>query len=132
MLVCGSRDWVDPRPIEDRLRSLPPGTTIIHGACRGVDNIAGDIASRLGFTVRSYPVPKAVWDKYGPPAGNMRNALMLKKEHPRAEDGTYVDLILAFHEDPSLGKGTRDMVGRGKKAVPEINVEIILRAKHHG
>jgi len=129
VLVCGSRSWVAYKPIEEWLKRLPPDTVIIHGACRGVDNIAGEIACRLGFKVRKYPVPQSAWEKYGPVAGNMRNALMLKYEHPH-QDGTYIDEVVAFHHDPKLGKGTRDMVARASKALPIIKTEVILRSSY--
>ena len=41
VLVCGSRKWLEQKPIERELRKLPPGTIVVHGACRGADNIAG-------------------------------------------------------------------------------------------
>jgi hypothetical protein len=122
VLVCGSREWVEQAPIERELRKLPPGTIIVHGACRGADNIAGYVAKQLGFEVRAYPVSNEEWKKFGPAAGYLRNAKMLAEEHPD-KTGVYVDLVLAFHRDPSLGKGTRNMVGLAKKALPAISTE---------
>jgi hypothetical protein len=122
VLVCGSRKCVVQAPIERELRKLPPGTIIIHGAARGVDNIAGYVGKRLGFPIRPYP---ADWDRYQKAAGAIRNTQMLEEEHPDP-DGVYIDRVLAFHEDPNLGKGTRDMVAKAKKANPSIQVEIHL------
>lgn len=118
VLVCGSRDWVDQAPIERELRKLPPGTILVHGAARGVDNIAGYVGKLLGFTVRAYP---ADWDKHGKAAGPIRNSLMLQREHPDP-DGVYIDRVLAFHRDPSLGKGTKNMVEQASKAQPTIHI----------
>lgn len=123
VLVCGSRDLVDQAPIERELRKLPPGTIIIHGAARGADNIAGYVAKRLGFIVRPYP---ADWDQYPKAAGPIRNSQMLKEEHPDSE-GVYIDRVLAFHRDPNLSKGTRDMVAKARKANPAIQVEVHLQ-----
>lgn len=111
VLVCGSRAWLDQKAVERELRKLPADTIIIHGACRGADNIAGFVAKMLGFEVRPYP---ANWDFYGPAAGTLRNQQMLDDEHPDKHQ-VRIDKVLAFHEDPELGKGTKDMVARAKK-----------------
>jgi hypothetical protein len=91
------------------LARLPPGTTIIHGAARGADSIAGDVAAELGFTVRAYP---ADWSAHGRAAGPIRNAAMLAAEH---REGALLARCLAF--TPSLMRGDRltgtgDMVRR--------------------
>jgi len=119
VLVCGSRKWVDPGPIRGELLKLPSGTIVVHGAAPGADNIAGAEAKKLGFTVRPYP---ADWAMHKRGAGPIRNRRMLKCEHPDPE-GVYLDLVLAFHEDPGLGKGTKDMVAIASKASPEIKIE---------
>jgi hypothetical protein len=116
VLVCGSRNWVEQKPIEEELRKLPPGTILIHGGCRGADNIAGYVGEQLGFTVRVYP---ANWDLYGPQAGILRNQQMLDEEHQNEEP---IDLVLAFHEDPGLGRGTKDMVERAERVGIETRV----------
>ena len=128
VLVFGSRDWVDQIPIHNRLKQLPPGTIIVHGGCRGADNIAGFVAELLRFEVRAYPVSDLEWHITGPSAGNVRNQRMLNKEHP-ATDGTYIDLALCFHIDEKLGRGSRDMMSRVKKAIPAIPHEKVLRLK---
>lgn len=120
VLVCGSRRWLDQEPVERELRKLPPDTVIIHGAAAGADNIAGFVAEILGFEVRAYP---ADWDRYKGGAGPIRNGQMMKREHPDA-DGEYIDKVLAFHEDPELGKGTRHMVALARRAMPPIRVEV--------
>ena len=121
VLVCGSRRWLAQGPIERELRKLPPGTVVVHGAAAGADNIAGYVAKDiLGFEVRAYP---ADWDRYKGGAGPIRNGQMLKREHPDA-DGEYIDKVLAFHEDPELGKGTRHMVALARRAMPPIAVEV--------
>ncbi len=129
IFVGGSRYWLSPKLIEARLRQFtqPPYTdyriTLIHGAAAGVDNMAGDIGKSLGFTVRGYPA--LANGRKWPSAGVLRNAEMLEKEHP-SEDGKYFDLALLFHEDPNLGKGTRDMRARLVLADPPIPIEICI------
>lgn len=124
ILVCGSRKWVEQAPLERELRRFPPGTILVHGAARGADNIAGYVGKRLGLIIRPYP---ANWERDGKfSAGPIRNSFMLEQEHPD-KDGVCIDLALAFHKDPSLGKGTKDMVAKLRKAIPSIQVEVFLR-----
>jgi hypothetical protein len=123
VLVCGSRKWVDPGPIRRELLKLPSGTIVVHGAAQGADNIAGAEAKKLRFIVRPYP---ADWIRHKNGAGPIRNREMLKCEHPDPE-GVYLDLVLAFHEDPGLGKGTKDMVAIATAANPVIRIEKFQR-----
>jgi len=107
VLVCGDRHWKNEKIIERELKKLPPDTTIIHGAAKGADNIAGNTALRLGLRVEAFP---AEWKKYGRSAGPIRNRKMLD-QNP--------DLVLAFHEDLSSSKGTKHMVQIAReKGVP--------------
>jgi hypothetical protein len=76
---------------------------IIHGAAKGADTIAGNIANKLGFQVVSVP---AEWEKYGRAAGPIRNKIMLNMEP---------DLVLAFHSDIENSKGTKNMVEIARK-----------------
>ena len=100
VLVCGDRHWTDRGAILDRLKRLPPGTVIIHGAAKGADTIAGEVAVSLGFAVEPYP---ADWKRYGRAAGPIRNAKMLQDGKP--------DLVIAFHADIEASKGTKNMLG---------------------
>jgi len=108
VLVCGSRDWMNRDAIERELKKLPPGTVIIHGAARGADTIAGEVAEQLGFEVRPYP---ADWETHGRSAGPRRNSLMLHEEHPD-KAGVSIDQGLAFTADLERSRGTKDMVKR--------------------
>lgn len=121
VLVFGSRDWVNQGPIERELSKLPPGTVIVHGACRGADNIAGYVAEKLGFQVRVYP---AQWELHGKRAGSLRNQAMLDGEHP-SKDGTKLDFAIVFHKDLRLGLGSHDMKNRLDAA--GVRVDIHLR-----
>jgi len=114
VLVCGDRNWTNEVIIEHRLRELPSGTTIIHGACRGADMIADTVAKRLGVKPIPFPVRPKQWEKYGRSAGPIRNRIMLLSKP---------DLVLAFHGNISNSKGTKDCVNEAKKR--GIQVELI-------
>ena len=112
VLVTGSR-WWGPKHVDIIHRELvkfPEKTIIVHGACRGVDEIAGEIAKELNFIVRDYP---ANWKKFENSAGPIRNRQMVSEEHKQDEP---IDLILAFHDDIDKSTGTSDMIAVGVKA----------------
>lgn len=96
VIVCGSRGWGDRYLIADVLADLPGDTTIVHGAARGVDRVAGQEAQKLGLLVEEHP---AEWDRYGTAAGFVRNERMAKLG---------ADLVLAFWDGRS--NGTRHMM----------------------
>jgi hypothetical protein len=102
VLVCGGRDFHDEEQMQNVLEAyLVQGDTVIHGAARGADALAGDVAGRiLGYTVEVYP---ADWAKYGKSAGPIRNQQMLD---------TGPELVIAM---PG-GRGTADMIGRAQRA----------------
>ena len=105
VLVCGSRLWADRVAVARRLAQLPRDTVIIHGGARGADTIAGYTARAFDLTVEEYP---ADWKRNGKAAGPIRNQRMLTEGRP--------SIVIAFHEDPRLGRGTADMVRRAKAA----------------
>jgi SLOG family YspA-like protein len=111
VLVCGSRGWHDANPIHLALaecfgESIRSGEefVVIHGAAKGADTLAGEVAHQLNATVIEEP---AQWDKHGKGAGPKRNQKMLDDHNP--------DLVIAFR---STGKsrGTDDMVERAHRA----------------
>lgn len=108
VIVCGSRHWTCKRTIckvLDKLMGLYKSyVTIVHGGCRGADRIAGIVAQENGFPTVVFP---ADWSKHGRAAGPIRNAEML---------AAGADLVLAFHDDENLGRGTADMVRRAMAA----------------
>ena len=114
VLCCGSRLWVQRRPIHRELVKLPPRSIIIHGNAIGADAIANSVARALGFTVRAY---SANWPAFGKIAGRLRNREMLVAEHTDAEP---IDLVLAFAEDFSASKGTRDMTELAERVQIEV------------
>lgn len=110
ILITGDREWSDVLKMMEVLTQFPAGTIIIHGACRGADNMAHALGEELGFVIRSYP---ASWHEFGKRAGVLRNQAMLDQEHLETEP---FDLCLAFHNEISRSRGTRDMMSRCKKA----------------
>jgi hypothetical protein len=107
VLICGSRDWIDPEPIRSWLCKLQDWgyTTLIEGEARGADSIARDEAEKMGFVVLKFP---ADWDKYHKAAGPIRNAQMLKEGTP--------ELVVAFSKNIVESKGTKNMVDQAIKA----------------
>lgn len=115
ILVCGSRDWTDRKTIYRNVNMpFPEPVTVIHGACRGADWIAGDVARELGYFIEEYP---ADWKKHGRAAGPIRNAQMLREGKP--------DMVIAFHNDIDNSKGTKDMVKRARAA----GIKVIIISK---
>lgn len=90
------------------MAKLPDGSIIIHGDQRGADLISDTEASRRGFEIMALP---ADWDTFGDKAGPIRNEEMLQRLLAASKMGMPVRAF-AFHHDPQLGVGTKDMVRR--------------------
>lgn len=114
ILVCGNRKWHDESIIERELEKFPPGTIVIHGAAKGADTIGASVAKKLGFEVIPFP---AKWHIYKKGAGPIRNQEMIDDGKP--------ELVLAFHENISESRGTKDMVNRARGV--GIKVEIFKK-----
>lgn len=115
ILVTGSREWVDEVAISEALTALMDGDSydwaLIHGAARGADTIARQIAVDYydWWEIQDYP---ADWDKHGKAAGPIRNAQMLEEGKP--------DICLAFPLPGS--KGTWDMIRKANAAGIEVRI----------
>lgn len=122
ILVCGGRDYTDRdfvfntlynicdefnlwTPADEYGNTLPAPVTIIEGAARGADSIAGDWAVVNWTGLEEYP---ADWEKHGKKAGYLRNVEMLEKGKP--------DLVVSF---PG-GEGTRMMIELAKEKGIEV------------
>jgi hypothetical protein len=105
VLVCGGRDFDDRDmmfPVLEFLRAFyGPGLRVMHGAARGADALAADIADQLGVVQKGFP---ADWAKDGRSAGPIRNRRMGSLLATWMLQGHTVE-VLAF---PG-GSGTRDM-----------------------
>lgn len=113
VLVCGSRHFNDINLMSSVLTELREEreefSTIIHGAARGADTLAGQYAQRHSIDVRAFP---AKWKEHGKAAGPIRNKLMLSEGKP--------DLVIAFMYPDS--RGTKNMVEQAQKAGIETKV----------
>jgi len=101
VLMCGDRNSAVcfEENITFELKSLPKYSVVIHGGCKGVDLYAAELATLQGIETKAYP---AEWDIYGLGAGPIRNKKMLVEEAP--------DMVIAFHPDIEMSKGTRNMM----------------------
>jgi hypothetical protein len=123
VLISGDRDWVDYDIVEVILRGLhekaliADGTLeIVEGEARGADikarkagtYIMENFHTHFGVTPRvEISQHYAKWNEYGKAAGVIRNQEMLD---------TDPDVVIAFHNNISDSKGTKDMINRAKKA----------------
>jgi hypothetical protein len=110
ILVCGGREFTDRRLLNDTLNGLRLTRGIVHviaGGARGADSMAEWWAKAEGVPCQVY---QADWAGLGRKAGPIRNQRMLDEGKP--------DLVVAF---PG-GRGTADMVRRGREAGEVIEV----------
>lgn len=102
ILITGSRTWTDRDAIRHALETVLDQcagdcfehiseVTVVHGAARGADRIAGEIATELGCKVEAHP---ADWDRHGKSAGPIRNSEMVRLG---------ADVCLAFPMQRSVG-----------------------------
>jgi|ERR1700722_2297569 len=106
ILVCGDRKWYDYSLILRTIRGIGGEPhVIIDGCASGADVMGFRVALTLGWKYERYP---ALWNEYGKAAGPIRNQQMIDEGKP--------ELILAFHDDITRSKGTKDMIQRGINA----------------
>ena len=119
LLVTGSRQWRDHHrmraaflAVQQRLSAPAADMGIVHGAARGGDQLADDIAAELGWMRDPVPCTSEEWVRYGRSAGHRRNARMI---HRRAYAG-----CVAF--PLGLSAGTRRcMVAAAEAGIPVWN-----------
>lgn len=157
IMVTGSRAWAQSEApvvsralvaaaqlrlaierLDARNTSLDPSSvTLVHGAAKGLDSLAGEQAVRLGMRPEAHP---AAWDQHvlpGSPdgalpcaewclkkdrcvlAGFRRNLLMM-------DSG--IDLVLAFPKHPQLatGKGTSRGTWHCAKKAEEAGLPVLV------
>jgi len=116
VLICGDRNWGNNTMIEnviDNLIEEHGPIIIIHGDARGADRIAHMMAHKKGCEIRPFP---AQWHIHGRAAGPLRNQQMLDEGNP--------SMVIAFHNDITNSKGTKDMVARAEKAgIPTVIIQ---------
>lgn len=91
--MTGSRTWDNRAQIRETFYgAVPIEHTLVSGACpNGADQIAEDVAQRLGWNIERHP---ADWDQHGKRAGYVRNSEMVNLG---------ADVCLAFIRDDSRG-----------------------------
>ena len=102
ILVCGDRGWRSQERINqvlDAIHHITPISLIIEGEARGADIMSKNWAISRGIPWKEYP---ANWEKFGRAAGPIRNRQQFNEGKP--------DEVIAFHDDISQSKGTKDMV----------------------
>jgi len=116
--MTGDRFWNDPITVYSIVAALSKleehfgqKLIVVHGACRGADELADEAAETFGADPKPYP---AKWLVYGYGAGPIRNQLMI-------DDNPDVALVVAFHNDIKKSRGTKDMLKRALTAdIPAI------------
>lgn len=109
VLVTGSRGWTELAPIRqafawvlERHRLDPAVVMVVHGAAKGADLIATQVAEAMGMKAEAWP---ADWETHGRKAGPLRNAEMV---------AAGADICLAFPLPGSIG--THDCIRRARAA----------------
>jgi len=116
VVVTGDRDYNDYRAVATTLsgwlflaRERGEKLVVIDGGATGADHFARSWASindEYAEHVESVTV-EADWSRLGKRAGPARNTRMLKEHKP--------DVVLAFHDDLEVSKGTKDCVHKARK-----------------
>jgi hypothetical protein len=127
ILVTGSREFGDLAAVRRTLAEVTTGRrrphTVVHGAARGADHLAGVAARLAGWTVEGHA---AAWSApclpdcrpgcrrtrrdgttYCSAAGHYRNQHMVDLG---------ADVCVAFFQEGARNSGTRDCVARAKTA----------------
>lgn len=110
VLICGDRWWTDRNLIRKAIRQLPRTAIIVHGAARGADSLARQVAEAEDYEAEPHP---AKWHRYGRAAGPIRNKEML-------DSG--INMVIAFHDNLENSKGTKDMVEQAKRAGVPVHI----------
>ena len=101
ILVTGGREYKNRKFLFGILNLLHKKysiSVVVHGGARGADSLADEWALENDIEREVFEVTKAEWDKYGKPAGIMRNIKMLDISQP--------DLVVAFKGN----RGTSHMI----------------------
>lgn len=128
ILVCGSRHWPKPIPIDVVIGGFvavygAQNVTVIHGAGGKADSMASSAAHRHGADTDPYPARWEEHDRDGTspvPCRCAPDALRCKVAGPRRNqrmlDKALPDVVMAFTDSLAASSGTFDMVRRARKA----------------
>ena len=96
VIIAGSRTINDKAEVARAIKSTKVNITeVVIGNARGVDTIAENYANLIHANIKVFP---AEAEKYGQPAGHIRNEQMAR----------YADALIAIWDGDSMG--TRDMI----------------------
>lgn len=110
LIIAGSREFTDyPLLKKTLVPILSYITEIVSGTARGADQLGEQFALEHDIPIKKFP---ADWDKYGKPAGYIRNTQMAE----------YADALVAFWDGKSAG--TNHMIELAKKN--NLHVSVIV------
>ena len=111
LLVSGDRYYKDIEAVWEALKGLRHYyETLVHGDADGADFMCKVIATGFGMVVKAYP---ADWERFGKPAGPIRNSEMIEKEKP--------DALVFFHYNLHSSRGTIDCIKKCQaKGIPVV------------
>lgn len=114
ILVCGSRYWTNAKVLDWYFQNIEP-SIVLHGACRGADDLAAAAAKCHGHTVIPFPYISELQRRGGP----IRNKYMLHALTELGRQG-FSMRVIAFHDDPTVADGgeggTADMLRQSYRA----------------
>ena len=111
VIVAGSRNINDRGEVAKAIaNSKIKITELVSGNARGVDSVAENWAAANNIQFKTFP---AEWEKYGKPAGAIRNKEMAK----------YADALIAVWDGQSTG--TKNMIQTMNKAGKPVFVYLI-------
>ncbi len=120
LAIIGGRDFPELHVVIRFVWTLPIDTQIISGGAHGVDSIAVLAAKARQMTHEPIEL-NADWDKYGRPAGMVRNAEVVKA----------VDRVVAFWDGESPGtKGAREITKHARKPLLTVFSNKQIAAQH--
>lgn len=113
VIVAGSRNINDHGAVARAIESSNfKITEMVSGNARGVDTVAENYAARKEIPIKLFP---ADWEKYGKPAGAIRNEQMAK----------YADALIAIWDGDS--SGTRMMIEMMNKVGKPVHLWLVKR-----
>lgn len=111
VIVTGDRNWHDEDAVGTAMGAFPPGTLFLHGNAVGADQCCDEMASSMGYPRARFPYLSYL----GRAGGPARNRQMLEVLLALKAAGADI-MVLAFHDNLSESKGTKDMCLRARKA----------------
>lgn len=129
-LVTGDRWWGLPstnaareasrqvKVMKEVISQIPKGSTLIHGAATGADQLAGDLWRDW---VRGPIIVVPYFGHLGRGGGPARNIFMLKLLGLYRNDGSEVQ-VLAFHPNLKESKGTKHCINEAARL--RFNLEV--------